>query len=50
VRDRSVNALAKPLACDEQTIRKLIYTMDRVQGTRDLTELLRDAVSRSAPV
>ena len=43
-RDRSVNALAKPLALDEQTVRKLIYTMDRVEGNRDLPDLLRDAV------
>lgn len=49
-RDRSVNALAKPLACDERTVKKLIYTMDRVQANRDLPDLLRDAVRRCDPV
>jgi cell filamentation protein len=46
-RDRGVNALAKPLARDERTITKLIYTMDRVAGNRDLPDLLRDAVRPS---
>jgi cell filamentation protein len=43
-RDRSVNALAKSEARDEGTVKKLIYTMDRVSGNRDLPALLRDAV------
>ena len=47
-RDRSVNTLAKPQARDVGTVKKLIYTMDRVSGNRDLPELLRDAVRRRA--
>ncbi len=43
-RDRSVNTLAKPEAKHEETVKKLIYTMDRVAGNRDLADLLRDSV------
>lgn len=43
-RDRSVNELAKPHAQNENTIRQLIYTRDRLEGNRDLPDLLRDVV------
>lgn len=43
-RDRSVNELAKPHAQHENTIRQLIYTRDRLEGNRDLPDLLRDVV------
>ncbi len=49
-RDRSVNDLAKPHIQDEDAMRKIIYTMDRLEGNRALQDLLRDAVRPSLAV
>jgi len=49
-RDRSVNELAKPHIQHEQSIHKIIYTVDRLEGNRDLPNLLRDAVRPSRAV
>jgi cell filamentation protein len=49
-RDRSVNTLAKPHIQDEQTMRKIIHTTDRLEGNRDLPDLLRDAIRPSRAV
>lgn len=46
-RDLSVNAMAKPLIQDAQTMQKIVYSMDRLQGNRDLPDLLRDAIRAS---
>jgi len=43
-RDRSVNELAKPHVQHENTMRKIIFTRDRLDGNRDLPDLLRDVV------
>ena len=43
-RDLSVNALAKPHIQHEQSMRKIIHSMDRLEGNRDLPNLLRDAI------
>ena len=49
-RDRSVNELAKPHIQHEQSMRKIIHTADRLEGNRDLPNLLRDAVRPSRAV
>jgi len=49
-RDRSVNELAKPYVQHENTMRKLILTRDRLDGNRDLPDLLRDAIRPSRAV
>lgn len=49
-RDRSVNELAKPHVQQESTMRKIIYTQDRLDGNRALPDLLRDAVRPSRAV
>lgn len=43
-RDRSVNALAKPYIQHDQTMLKVIYTQDRLDGNAALPDLLRQAV------
>jgi cell filamentation protein len=43
-RDRSVNELAKPHIQNANTMRQIVYTQDRLDGNRDLPDLLRDAV------
>jgi cell filamentation protein len=43
-RDRSVNALAKPHVQHKNTLREILHTQDRLDGNRDLPDLLRDAV------
>ncbi|MDQ1919325.1 Fic family protein [Massilia pseudoviolaceinigra] len=43
-RDRSVNELAKPYIKDDDTMRKVVSTLDRIEGNPDLPALLRDAV------
>lgn len=49
-RDRSVNKLAKPHVQQEQSMRKITHTTDRLEGNRDLPDLLRDAVRPSRAV
>ena len=49
-RDRSVNELAKPHIQHEQSMRKIIHSVDRLEGNRDLPNLLRDAVRPSRAV
>jgi len=49
-RDLSVNALAKPYVQHENTLRKILYTQDRLDGNRDLPDLLRDAIQPSRAV
>lgn len=49
-RDRSVNELAKPHIEHEQSMRKIIYTLDRLEGNHDLPNLLRNAVRPSRAV
>jgi len=46
-RDLSVNALAKPHVQHEDTLRKILYTQTRLDGNRDLPDLLRDVVRPS---
>ncbi|MDQ1829252.1 Fic family protein [Massilia scottii] len=43
-RDRSVNELAKPHIKDEDTMRKVVSALDRIESNPDLPTLLRDAV------
>lgn len=43
-RDLSVNQLAKPHLQHEASMRKVIFSADRLEGNRDLPDLLRDAV------
>jgi len=43
-RDLSVNELAKPHIQHENTMRKILYTQTRLEGNRDLSDLLRDVV------
>jgi cell filamentation protein len=43
-RGLSVNALAKPHIQHEETLRKIIHSMDRLEGNRSLPDLLRDAI------
>jgi len=49
-RDLSVNELAKPHVQHENTMRKILYTQTRLDGNRDLPDLLRDAVRPSRAV
>ena len=49
-RDRSVNKLAKPHIQQEQSMRKITHSTDRLEGNRDLPDLLRDAVRPSRAV
>jgi len=49
-RDLSVNELAKPHVQHENTLRKILYTQTRLDGNRDLPDLLRDAVRPSRAV
>jgi cell filamentation protein len=49
-RDRSVNELAKPHIQHEHSMRKIIYTVDRLEGNSDLQNLLRDSVRPSRAV
>jgi len=49
-RDLSVNELAKPHVQHEDTLRKILYTQTRLEGNRDLSDLLRDAVQPSRAV
>jgi cell filamentation protein len=49
-RDRSVNELAKPHIEHEQSMRKIVITLDRLEGNRDLPSLLRDAIRPSRAV
>lgn len=46
-RDLSVNALAKHHVQHENTLRKILYTQDRLDGNRALPDLLRDAIRPS---
>jgi len=49
-RDLSVNELARPHVQHENTMRKILYTQTRLDGNRDLPDLLRDAVRPSRAV
>lgn len=49
-RDITVNQLAKPHIQTESTMRRIVHTIDRVAGNRDLPDLLRDAVRPSRAV
>jgi len=49
-RDLSVNELAKPHVQHENTMRKILCTQTRLDGNRDLPDLLRDAVRPSRAV
>ena len=44
-RDNAVNQLAKPEIQHENTMRKIIFSMDRLNGNRSLRELLKDVIS-----
>ena len=44
-RGLSVNALAKAHIQHEDSMRKIIYSMDRLQGNRVLPDLLRDVIA-----
>jgi len=44
-RDLSVYELARPQVQHQETMQKLVYGMDRLEGNRTLPELLRDLVS-----
>jgi cell filamentation protein len=46
-RDRSVNELAKPQVQHEQTMRKIVHSMDRLEGNRALPDLLCEVVRPS---
>lgn len=43
-RERSVNLLAKPHIQHEQSMRKIVHSMDRLEGNKDLAGLLQDVV------
>lgn len=49
-RDRSVNELAKPHVQNENTMRQILYSQDRLEGNRALPGLLCDAVRPSRAV
>lgn len=46
-RDKAVNQLAKPEIQHENTMRKIVFSMDRLGGNRDLQDLLKDAIRPS---
>lgn len=46
-RDKAVNELAKPEIQHENTMRKIVFSMDRLGGNRDLADLLKDAIRPS---
>ena len=46
-RDLSVNEIALPEVSGDNTMRALVYMMDRFSRNRDLADLLRDAISPS---
>ena len=46
-RDKAVNALAKPEIQHENTMRKIVLSMDRLHANRDLQDLLMDAIRPS---
>ena len=39
-RDKAVNALARPEIQHEKTMRKIVFSMDRLQANHDLQDLL----------
>lgn len=46
-RDRSVNKLAKPHVQNEQNLQKVMHSMDRLEGNKDLFGLLREVIRPS---
>lgn len=49
-RDLSVNTIAKPHIQNDQSLRKIIHSMDCLEGNRDLPHLLRDAIRPSREI